>query len=185
MSKPKRTGILLAFSMLVTVAAADAALLVTARQLTETCRADVEHADVCKVVAGWVSFLGDEQLERATRRMRPFVRKFFRRNTCCAPVYGGSSCVEPCYLPCGEITDRCHQCVVAIQDLQGGLAVDGAAASLAAIMATACDGRFDPATTTACKAQIQQAVPAAIARMYAEVPPLTACQSAAFRTCPQ
>ncbi len=74
---------------------------------------------------------------------------------------------------------------MAIQDLQGGLTVDGAAESLAATMTTACDGRFDPATTAACKAQIEQAVPAAIARMYAEVPPLTACQSAAFRTCPE
>ncbi|HEV7733187.1 MAG TPA: saposin domain-containing protein [Candidatus Binatia bacterium] len=193
-------------------------LLINTKRLSKACRAvdDADRSGICKVAAGLVERLGGldpeieippAQLERALRKMGPFVKRGLKQECCDPPCRrqcsgggfcftddqctGGETCLpcpeQPCQTSCAELKgNRCDGCIHMVSNLEAWLANNGSAKLLGDVMENACDGRFaDPAITQQCKGEVRQSVNEVIDLVLANAPPATACQNPALRACPQ
>jgi hypothetical protein len=195
----------------------DSFLLVSTKRVRNACRA-VEGLDdrICTVTAGLIERLGGldpeteptaDQLERAVRKMRPFVRRGLRQECCDGPCVrecsggqrgcfsddqcpAGETCLpcpdEPCQTLCEEYRgEKCDGCLAMVSNLEAFLATNRSAELLADVMDGACDGKFDdPAITQQCKDEIHDVTAVVIDTILANAPPAVACSSPALRACP-
>ncbi len=197
MTKLKGAGILGAMviagvTLLTSFPASSASSFLSLRtwRLEKACLSATTNPDLCKIVARLADRLGrpeaatEADLAYAVRKMRGPVQRYQIKGCCdCADTLtcDPNTCLEQCADVDGG---RCAKCVSAVSTIEARLATNGTAALLADTIGTACDGRFaDPAATQSCKDQINGAVPVAIDKLLANLPPLTLCQGLYRRAC--
>jgi hypothetical protein len=194
-------------------------LPISLHRLQNACRA-VEGVDdgLCRITAGLVEKLGGlgfdpatppDQVERAIRKLRPFVQRSLRQTCCDAPCIRecsgdstrncftddqcavGQTCVacppQPCQTLCDEFKgNRCAGCIQILTNFEAWLAANGSARNVSDVMATACVGRFDdPTLTQQCEDEIGQILGVVIDRVLANLPPVPTCQGPVLHACPQ
>jgi hypothetical protein len=167
-------------------------LLVRTWRLEKACATLLgNERDACRIPARLLERLGPLEAETdvayVIRKMRGPTIHVMNKGCCepCTVTTETPVCPDTCTLECTDFQGtRCEKCIASLSAIEAYLATNGTAALLADTMATACDGRFDdPATTDACKNQIQSAVPVVIDRILANAPPQTACQGLFRRAC--